>query len=227
MYTDETTSATTPGKVILLNGCSSSGKTTLALALQRLLPTPWQLLSLDQFRDGMSGRYRGLNAPPGSPGERGLNIVPKDAIPISRRPAPQAERVTHIQFGDLGRQMLRGMRRAIAAFADAGNNVIVDDILFKREFLQDYLDVLDHVDLFFVGVKCPLAVAIEREQQRSRRFPGTASSHFDQVHQHMIYDIELDTALQPPQPCAQQVIEHITRKAPHAASEMRKLVMPQ
>ncbi len=48
------------GRIILLNGSSSAGKTTLAITLQQLLPDPWHHIALDQFRDGMGGRYRGL-----------------------------------------------------------------------------------------------------------------------------------------------------------------------
>ena len=47
--------------VILLNGCSSAGKTTL-VALQNQLKEPYQHVGLDQFRDGMPGRVRGLNS---------------------------------------------------------------------------------------------------------------------------------------------------------------------
>ena len=49
------------GNIIFLNGSSSAGKTTLAIMLQQLLPEPYQHIALDQFRDGMPGRYRGLN----------------------------------------------------------------------------------------------------------------------------------------------------------------------
>ena len=49
--------------VILLNGCSSAGKTTLALKLQQLLPEPYQHVALDQFRDGMPSQIRGFNSP--------------------------------------------------------------------------------------------------------------------------------------------------------------------
>jgi chloramphenicol 3-O phosphotransferase len=40
------------GKVIFLNGASSSGKTTLALQLQNDLPEPFLYFSVDHFRDG-------------------------------------------------------------------------------------------------------------------------------------------------------------------------------
>ena len=132
----------TAGRIILLNGSSSAGKTTLAITLQQLLKDPWHHIALDQFRDGMAGRYRGLNSPSGSPGARGLNVVP---IPHGD------ERVTDVQFGDLGKQMLRGMRRAIAAFVAEGNNVIIDDLMFEAEFLYDYLEALQGFEVLFVG----------------------------------------------------------------------------
>ena len=59
------------GRIILLNGSSSAGKTTLAITLQQLLPDPWHHIALDQFRDGLGGRYRWLNSPPGTPGAQG------------------------------------------------------------------------------------------------------------------------------------------------------------
>jgi len=190
----------TPGRIILLNGSSSAGNTTLAVTLQHVLREPWHHISLDQFRDGMAGRYRGLNSPAGSPGARGLNVVP---IPHGN------DRVTDVQFGDLGKQMLRGMRRAIAAFVAEGNNVIIDDLMFEPEFLFDYLDALQGFDVLFVGVRCSMDVVNAREAKRPGRFPGTATSHFDRVHSHCLYDIEVDTSTASPRECALQIAAHL------------------
>jgi chloramphenicol 3-O phosphotransferase len=196
------------GRIILLNGSSSAGKTTLAITLQQLLPDPWHHIALDQFRDGLGGRYRGLNSPPGTPGARGLNVVPV---------ALGNERVTEVQFGDLGKQVLRGMRRAIAAFAREGNNVIIDDLMFEKEFLHDYLEALDGFDVLFVGVRCPIDVVNAREAKRPGRFPGTATSHFDRVHKHCVYDIEVDTGTAKPRECAQLIIARLDAKQPRDA----------
>ena len=46
-----TPSTTTPGKIIIINGPSSSGKTTLALALQNQLDIPFIRFSFDLFLD--------------------------------------------------------------------------------------------------------------------------------------------------------------------------------
>ena len=193
------------GRIILLNGSSSAGKTTLAITLQQLLPDPWHHIALDQFRDGLGGRYRGLNSPPGTPGAQGLNVVP---IALGN------ERVTDVQFGELGKQVLRGMRRAIAAFACEGNNVIIDDLMFEPEFLRDYLEALKGFDVLFVGVRCPIEVVNAREAKRPGRFPGTATSHFDRVHRHCVYDIEVDTGNAKPRECAELIIARLNANQP-------------
>jgi chloramphenicol 3-O phosphotransferase len=176
--------------------------------LQQLLPDPWHHIALDQFRDGLGGRYRGLNSPPGTPGARGLNVVP---VTLGN------ERVTEVRFGDIGERVLRGMRRAIAAFAREGNNVIIDDLMFEPSYLFDYVDTLEAFDVLFVGVRCPIDVVNSREAKRPGRFPGTATSHFDRVHAHCVYDIEVDTGVGSPRECAQQIIARLSSKEPKTA----------
>ncbi|MGD8833001.1 MAG: AAA family ATPase [Pseudomonadales bacterium] len=201
------------GKVIFLNGSSSAGKTTLAIMLQQLLDEPWQHIALDQFRDGMPGRYRGLNSPQGTPGESGLNIVPVEQ---------DGERLTHIRFGAHGEQVLRGMRRAIAAFAGAGNNVIIDDLLFKPEYLEDYAIALNGIPAYLIGIRCSLDVVNERESHRTGRFPGTATSHFHEVHAHGAdYDLEIDTSHTAPKACALRIIERLG-EPPRALAALRE-----
>ena len=181
------------GKVILLNGSSSAGKTTLAYSIQLLSPQPVQHIALDHFRDGMPARFRGMNSLPGEPGARGLNVVPRHGR-------------TELHFGDVGHATLRGMRRAAAAFAETGIDVVVDDLLLERAFLVDYLQVLQGFDVTFVAVRCDLATLTARENARPGRFPGTAAAHFERVHEDCVYDLEVDTAVDAPRHCAQQVI---------------------
>jgi chloramphenicol 3-O phosphotransferase len=124
------------------------------------------------------------------------------------------EWVTHIQFGDYGERVLAGMRRTVATLTELGCNVIVDDLLFKPAYLEDYLDVLDPQTTWFIGVKCSLDVVKEREALRPGRFPGTAISHFDQVHAHgASYDLEVDTSDAKPSDVAQQIIDRMQRPA--------------
>lgn len=202
------------GRIVLLNGSSSAGKTTLAITLQQLLPEPFHHIALDQFRDGFPGRYRGFNSPEGTPGASGLNVVPV--------PSPDGA-ITEVRFGSHGKQVLRGMRRAIAAFAREGNNVIIDDLMFEPEFLADYVDVLSDFYVLFVGVRCSIDVVNERESRRPGRFPGTATSHFNVVHRSAIYDLEVDTSSASPYVCARRIVERLaSAKKPTAFAELAK-----
>jgi len=198
--------------IILLNGCSSSGKSTIALKLQQLLSEPYQYLSLDQFRDGLPLSHRGLNSPAHTPGAAGLNVVPR---------LDNGEPVTDIQFGAHGERVLKAMRRTVASFSDLGLHVIVDDLLFKREYLEDYVSVLNPTDVWFIGVHCELAVIKAREAQRQGRFPGTATAHYKQVHQHgCTYDLEVDTTVATPSEVAQIIITRL-QSPPQAFSRKK------
>lgn len=203
------------GTIIFLNGTSSAGKTTLAHALQEKLAEPYQHVALDQFRDGLPDKFRGLNSPPETTGQRGLNVVPVVNA--------DGNMFTEVRFGADGQKLLRGMRRAIATMADEGINIIIDDILLAPEFLSDYLEVMASRRLYLVGVRCPLEVIAEREAMRPGRFPGTAESHFDSCHAHGHYDVEVNTASQTPFACADAVISRLQQGPPEAFPRLHAL----
>ena len=188
-----------PGNVILLNGCSSAGKTTLARELQKLSEDHFQYIALDQFRDGLPPGLRGLNSKEQDPGYRGLNVVPeiKNGKPF-----------TSIKFGDYGEKVLKVMRRAVSQLARAGCSVVVDDILFEKKYLLDYANVLEPRTSWLVAVKCDLDIVRAREAKRAGRFPGTAESHYDSIHEHGVtYDIEVNTSRRCASTLATEIIE--------------------
>lgn len=203
-----------PAKAIFLNGTSSSGKTTLARALQTTLTDHWQHIALDQFRDGMPDKFRGLNAPAGTTGWQGLNVVPV---------ADSESSYTRVTFGDQGIALLKGMRRAMRAFVDAETNIIIDDIILEPEFLNDYLEVFAGIEVWFVGIRCDLAIIEDREAKRLGRFPGTARGHLMQCHAHNHYDIEVDTGRLTPAQCTAAIVSGMASGAPSAFRKLRKL----
>jgi chloramphenicol 3-O phosphotransferase len=178
------------------------------------LKEPFQHVALDQFRDGLPAKFRGLNAPAGTSGERGLNVVP---VKVDGHKA-----YTQVRFGEAGQKLLRGMRRAILSLALEGNNIIIDDIILEQSFLDDYLDVMADEQLYFVGVRCPLSVIEERESQRLGRFPGTAESHFISCHAHDTYDVEVDTSVASPEACAELIVKRIAAGPPEAFTQLAR-----
>ena len=174
------------GRVILLNGTSSSGKTTIARAFQRLAPDPWVRLGIDSFWGAVDERWMefGERASEGfrwvDRGERGFEIVP----------------------GPAGQRLAAGMRAAVSAVARAGNDVITDDVLLDRGWLAKWAGALAGLETLFVGVVVPVEVLEERERQRGDRILGECRAQVDVVHAGLVYDLKLDGTADPTQSAA-------------------------
>lgn len=180
-----------PGNIVLLNGTSSSGKTTLARALQDLLGQTYFHLDLDLFQQTW---------PPGflvySDGENPASA--EGFLAVFRDDA-----LLEIRIGSAGFRHMDGMFRAVAGWASAGDNIIVDGVIYHPQVLRAAVQALHTFPVHFVGVRCPLEVAEKREQTRGNRARGGARTFHDLVHAHGIYDLDVDTSLIPPTECAQ------------------------
>lgn len=181
-----------PGTVLILNGTSSSGKTRLVRALQTRLAEPYLEAGIDKFIWMLPGRY--LERP-----------LWDEVLGLAN------------QAGPLGHQLMTGMHQTITTLARAGLNVIADHVLVEPAWLHECAARLSDLPAFFIGVRCPLAVLEQREQQRKDRTLGQARLQFDLVHAHGIYDLEVDTSIFSPEACAAQIQQHLQTGRPPAA----------
>ena len=180
------------GRVILINGTSSSGKTTLVRALQAALPDPWLEIGIDRFVFALPKRY--LDQPLWSEVFRYV------------RPDGATDGPFRIETGALGRRLVSGMHRTVAALADSGLDVIVDHVLLESEWLDECRRLWAPFDVLFVGVRCPLEVVVERERSRRDRTIGQAAAQFEVVHRAGGYDLEVDTSRLGPEEAAARVV---------------------
>jgi len=112
-----------------------------------------------------------------------------------------------IRSGPVAERTFRGMRRAIAAMAEAGNNLIVDDVLLGDE-LAEYRDLLADFTLQVVGLFAPLEVLEAREEARGDRLIGLARWQHERVHRGKRYDLQLDAGTAMPEECAERIKRH-------------------
>jgi chloramphenicol 3-O phosphotransferase len=175
--------------VVLLNGVGSAGKTSIARAIQIQASRPFLNMQMDAFLEMMPPRWLG------HPDGWVFETIEQDGRPavVVHSGAP---------FGTA----IRGMRRAIAAMADAGNHVVVDDVFWGDE-LADYRALLATHDFKAVGVVAPLDVLERRERERGDRAIGLARWQFDRVHAGAAYDLTVDTSAASPEACARQIID--------------------
>ena len=197
------------GRVILLNGTSSAGKTTIARTLQAVLDDPWLLAGVDSFRDMMPPRWLD-DGPHAHDGFAWTAMAPAGEEPVAR-----------LQVGPVGQRMTAAMHRAVRAMADVGNDVIVDDMLVEQGWLLDWARVLDGIDAWLVGVRCPAAVLRQRERLRGiAATRGAAVGQLALVHTHGDYDLEVDTSLATPERCACRIADQVTRHRPRALARI-------
>ena len=174
-----------PGRIILVNGTSSSGKTTIVKALQAALPELWLEMGIDRFAYALPGRILGRPTWP-----QLFQYV---------RPAGRADGQFTIETTALGQRFISGMHATAAALADAGLNVIVDHVLLEGAWLDECARLWADFDVLLVGVRCPLDVVLERERERKDRTLGQAEAQFAVVHRWGTYDVEVDTSVLTPE----------------------------
>lgn len=172
------------GKIIFLNGTSSSGKSTLIKGLQEKLEEPYLELGLDKFIWMLPKRY--------------FNQPLWDEI------LGQADKA-----GELGHQLVYAMHRAIHSTALAGMNVLVDHVLVEPGWVRDCAEIFHDQQAYLVGVRCELSVLEQREMERRDRTLGQAHKQFEKVHAHGMYDFEVDTRKYRPEETVQQLTDYL------------------
>jgi chloramphenicol 3-O phosphotransferase len=192
----------TRGRVIVLNGTSSAGKSTLIRALQARLDGAWLGIGIDTVVFALPKAY--LDLPLWAEVFRYVPAEPGSPAPF------------RIITGELGHRMVDGMHRMVASLADAGLSVIVDHVLLEPGWLPDLATRLAAHEVLFVGVRCPLEVVVRREAERKDRTIGQAAAQFDVVHLAGGYDLEVDTSIQTPDEAAATIVGALIEGFPSA-----------
>lgn len=174
-------------KIIFFNGVSSAGKTAIAKELQSILEDAYLHVSLDQFFDMLPEKY--INS------SQGISFETQQ---VNDKP------VTKVIISAEAKKIFSGMRHAIAALANQGNNLIIDEVLIGNE-LNEYTQLLAPFKVYYVGIFAPLSILETRELKRLDRIVGLARWQYDIVHQSKDYDLKIDTANLSPMQCAELI----------------------
>ncbi|WP_311931645.1 chloramphenicol phosphotransferase CPT [Microbispora sp. H11081] len=174
-------------QVIVLNGGSSAGKSSLARHLQAVLPRPWLTFGVDSLIEAMPRSMQDTDG--------GIEFAPDGAVDVGP------------EFMALQAAWMEG----IAATARAGAPVIIDDVFLGGGATQRrWRRALRGLDVLWVGVRCDAAVAAARETAREDRVPGMAEAQAGVVHEGVVYDLEVDTTHTGSPACAKIIAAHVT-----------------
>jgi len=199
------------GIIIILNGPSSVGKSSIQKKVQELFPEPYLRMGFDDLAF-LPTKYISINGP----------IPPANQGVWLETTQKEGHQIVTINYGKAGQKVIKGIHRTFAAFAATGNNIVVDYILYDRAWLSDLVNVLKGYTVYFIKVNAPLAVLEERERQRGNRLIGHARSHYDTVHKNLIYDLEIDASKSTPEESALAIKKYIEQCPKPMAFEKNK-----
>ena len=173
------------GRLVVLNGVSSAGKTTLASAFRDARAAVgefWFLVGIDDVLSKLPAQWvdLGLASGEGPYANEGMRFE-------------TTENGVRLRVGSVCRQLFEVYHRTVAAAVRLGLNVLVDDVVVDEATRDDWFRVLDGLDPTWVAIRCAPEVADERERTRGDRPIGMASVQQDVIHRGIPYAIEIDT----------------------------------
>jgi chloramphenicol 3-O phosphotransferase len=175
-----------PTQVIILNGGSSAGKSSIARCLQEVLPRDWLTFGADTLVEALPARLLSSQG--------GIAFEPDGAVAT----------------GEAFRRLDVAWARGIAAVARAGAPVVVDEVFLGGAASQArWRDAVAGLDVLWVGVRCDAGTAAAREAAREDRVAGMARAQADLVHRGVVYDLEVDSARADAAACARAIAARV------------------
>jgi chloramphenicol 3-O phosphotransferase len=193
--------------IILVNGASSAGKTTLCRALQASISHPYLCMAFDDFIFFSAPRYyRGADSEAQTETDE---FILQGARLLTTSAPGEPKSVTAV-FGPVFRHLVDAIAPAVRTMVDMGNPVIFDHVLHDRGMFESCQKSFDDLEVFTVGVVCPIDILEARERARGDRAIGRARGLVDVVHSFCSYDIVVDTGHTQVDACVAEILARLT-----------------
>lgn len=151
--------------IIVLNGTSSSGKTSIARAFQeQALPRIFLNISIDTI----------------------LYALPQSAFDRIKR----GDDISDLRL----RELVRAFYATVKTLASLGHDLVVDHAVVLETDAEMLQDAVRGHRVLLVGLECPAEILEEREKRRGDRRPGLAAAQHDKIHRWLRYDLVIDTS---------------------------------
>jgi chloramphenicol 3-O phosphotransferase len=211
--------------IIIVNGPSCCGKTTMTREMQALSERPFIVTGIDDFVPMFSAKYIGVDiaaqnenhnwsAPGSKRSTEGFEILIKPADAGTDGVPALSSRC-----GPIGWSLLTGMHQAFAAMARAGNSLIIGDAA-SDILLYDYCATLKGLKVYLIGVYCSLPELERREASQKSRGAGVARMQFEKVHLPGEYDFTVDSEKNSAAECARLVLDFVENNPPGAFDKL-------
>ncbi len=192
------------GTIIILNGPSGSGKSSIQKEFQKLMmPNLWLKIGIDGFFDHV--------LPDITPENMNYWQSPNPIRWIESSKDNAGNNVITLFVGEQGEKVIHGMNSAIAAYAHQGCNLIVDYIVYQQDWFKDLERKLKNFKTYYVAVDISLEVLEQREAARGTSPKGHARSHYATVYGDKKYDLHVNSEKNTAAEIAQQIKDLISK----------------
>ena len=169
--------------LIYLNGTSSSGKTSVANELQKLIQKPIFYFSIDTLLYSLS--------------QEDLNAI------MGKQPSR-----TPLNW----EAIFSGYFSCITALTHTGNSVIADCPVYQQGLFNIFEKYISSVaQKTIIKITCPLEIIKIREVDRKDRAIGVAEKQFEEIHKYLNYDLEVDSVKLSPFESAQKIFDFLKK----------------
>jgi chloramphenicol 3-O phosphotransferase len=161
--------------VIVLNGTSSSGKTTIARAFQDIAPRLFLNFSIDSILDTL---------PP-----RALKRI------------AESEDLADLRVPEL----VKAFYACAGTLLNLGHDLIIDHAITASYHADLLAEATRGHRVLLVGIDCPVDVLRQREAARGDRRRGLAEQQARTIHTRLTYDLFIDSSVTSPEDAAAQI----------------------
>ena len=187
------------GKLIFLNGASSSGKTAISKELQNILDETFLHISSDTFASFYPPRKKELK----TYNQDYLSKVQKN-LKSKKKPS-----TVHLYT------------TMILSMINEGMNVIADTTFLKYMTIEE-IKMIESKEAYLIDVTCDLETLEKREKSRKDRPLGAARKHIEFCYDYQINDCIVDTTNSDIQTCAKSIKKVIDQSQPKALEKIVK-----
>jgi len=183
--------------ILLLNGTSSVGKTSVAKALITIIPKEKEviLLSIDTFVDMVPD-----------------HLVGESEVSLSGFRFIKENGATKVEPGPLGNLLIEQMYNIAKNASLAGFSSIIDDVLLSEDTIKT-TNFGEDTNLVKVLLHCDLKELRDREEKRGDRKQGLAEGLLYTNRIAEDYDLRIDTTSILPEVTAAKILEYLNKKS--------------
>lgn len=168
--------------IVVLNGTSSSGKTTLARAFQELASSVFLNFSVDDIF---------YSLPPGA---------------IERIVAGQT--IPNLPFIEIHTAYYACVRELAAL----GRDLVIDNSITSRAQAERLVAAVEGHRVLMVSVSCSPEILEQREQARGDRHRGLAALQIETIDRWLEYDLRIDTSVGSAIEGAERIVEALKQE---------------